>query len=169
MSRAYPKEVTDTIIVLSEDVLSETDVRNVVSLHAGSDVKYRLLVPADTKHDPVTSFIDYLSLGYLQEAWAAVIGKEPDVTEAKKSAAEQLAQSLAAFEAAGAEASGRVTDDDPLPSVATAVANRNATEIVVFTYPHAVEDTFHTDWASKARAAFDVPVLHVYLGTSELG
>ncbi|SDS47038.1 hypothetical protein [Paraoerskovia marina] len=161
--------MTDTILVLSEAALAESDVQNLLSLYADRDVHFRLLVPADTSHDPVTSFIDYLSLGYLQEAWAAVTGQEPDPDEARKTADEQLAESLAAFTGAGADASGRVTDDDPLPSVATAVADHDASEIAVFTYPHAVEDTFHTDWASKARAAFDVPVLHVYLGTSELG
>ena len=42
-------------------------------------------------------------------------------------------------------------------------------EVVVATYPHLVEDTFRTDWASRAREALHVPVLHLYLGTSELG
>jgi len=32
-----------------------------------------------------------------------------------------------------------------------------------------VEDTFHRDWASQARELLDVPVLHLYLRTSELG
>ena len=37
------------------------------------------------------------------------------------------------------------------------------------TYPHAVEDTFHRDWASRAREELQVPVLHLYSGTSQLG
>ena len=37
------------------------------------------------------------------------------------------------------------------------------------TDPHAVEDTFRRDWASKARDALDLPVLHLYRGTSMLG
>ena len=35
--------------------------------------------------------------------------------------------------------------------------------------PHAVEDTFRRDWASKARDALDLPVLHLSRGTSMLG
>ena len=42
-------------------------------------------------------------------------------------------------------------------------------EAVVVTRPHAVEDTFHRDWASKARELLGVPVLHVYAGSSFLG
>ena len=49
------------------------------------------------------------------------------------------------------------------------MAAGGAREIVVVTYPHAVEDTFHTDWASRAREELHVPVLHLYSGTSELG
>jgi hypothetical protein len=41
--------------------------------------------------------------------------------------------------------------------------------VVVVTYPHALEDTFHRDWASRAREELHVPVLHLYSGTSELG
>ena len=43
------------------------------------------------------------------------------------------------------------------------------TSVVVVTDPHAVEDTFRQDWASKARDALDLPVLHLYRGTSMLG
>jgi hypothetical protein len=41
--------------------------------------------------------------------------------------------------------------------------------VVVVTRPHAVEDTFHRDWASRARERLGVPVLHVYGGTTFLG
>ncbi|ROS78966.1 hypothetical protein [Cellulomonas sp. PhB143] len=161
--------MTDTILVLSEAALAESDVRHVVSLHEDDDVRYQLLVPADTAHDPVTAFVDYLSLGYLRRAWDAVRGKEPDEQVARLTAGEQLAASVEAFSAVGADVTGEVVDDDPIPAVTAWLANDAASEIVVLTYPHAVEDTFHTDWASKAREAFQVPVLHLYLGTNEIG
>ena len=66
-------------------------------------------------------------------------------------------------------ADGSVTDDDPLPALERAVAEHDAREVVVVTRPHAVEDTFHTDWASRARERLGVPVLHVYAGTTFLG
>ena len=49
------------------------------------------------------------------------------------------------------------------------VADNDIREIAVITYPHAVEDTFHRDWASRARDELHVPVLHLYSGTSALG
>ncbi|GII97973.1 hypothetical protein CLV28_1601 [Sediminihabitans luteus] len=161
--------MTDTILVLAEDALSASDVEHVTSLHTDDDVRYRVLVPADTEHNLVESFIDYLSLGYLREAWDAMIGKEPDPVVARQTAGEQLATTVQALADAGVDVVGEVTEDDPLPAVRAIVEAGEAREIVVLTYPHAVEDTFHTDWASKARESLQVPVLHIYLGTSELG
>ena len=63
----------------------------------------------------------------------------------------------------------REVDDDPLPALRSAVADLEIREIAVITYPHAVADTFHRDWASRARDELRVPVLHLYSGTSELG
>ena len=68
-----------------------------------------------------------------------------------------------------AQRAGSVVDDDPLPALKAAVADGDVVEIAVVTYPHAVEDTFHRDWASRARDELQVPVLHLYSGTSELG
>jgi len=56
-----------------------------------------------------------------------------------------------------------------LPALRTAVGAGDVREVAVVTYPHAVEDTLHTDWASRAREDLQVPVLHLYAGTSELG
>ena len=57
-----------------------------------------------------------------------------------------------------------------LPALRAAVAaDPSVASVVVVTDPHAVEDTFRQDWASKARDALDLPVLHLYRGTSMLG
>ena len=67
-------------------------------------------------------------------------------------------------------ATGEIVADDPLPALRAAVAaDPSVTSVVVVTDPHAVEDTFRQDWASKARDALDLPVLHLYRGTSMLG
>ena len=79
------------------------------------------------------------------------------------------AESLAAFTEAGRTATGAIVEDNPLPALRAAVAAGGIREVAVVTYPHAVEDTFHTDWASRAREVLQVPVLHLYAGTSELG
>ena len=69
----------------------------------------------------------------------------------------------------GAAVDGVVVSDDPLPALRAAVADRDVREVVVVTAPHALEDTFHTDWASRAREVLGVPVLHIYAGDWRLG
>ena len=161
--------MADTIVVLVEDALSPDDVTNLLALHPDEDLASRVLVPADTARALLPWVLDSLSLGELRSAWERMIGREPRPPQAKATAQHQLVSSLAAFEAAGRQATGTVVDDDPLPALRTAVADEGAREVVVATYPHLVEDTFHTDWASRAREQLHVPVLHLYLGTSALG
>lgn len=161
--------MTDTILILTEDTLNPADVEHILSLHDGEDLAYHVLVPADTERNLITSFIDYISVGELKEAWDEIVGREPTPQQAKATAQERLDASVAELVEAGATATGAVTADDPLPTVVKAVTAGTAREVVVVTYPHAVEDTFHTDWASRARAKLQVPVLHLYSGTSELG
>jgi hypothetical protein len=165
--------VTDTILVLTEDTLNPADVQHILSLHAAdpaaATLAYRVLVPADTERNVISGIVDHLSVGELKQAWDEVVGREPTRAQATATAAEQLERSVAELRAAGRDADGSVTDDDPLPALRKAVAAGDVREVVVVTYPHAVEDTFHTDWASRAREELHVPVLHLYSGTSELG
>ncbi len=154
------------IAVLTEEALAATDVEHIMSLHP--DGEFEVLVPADTEQNLLASLVDHLSMGELREAMDEMLGREPAVTP-ELTAAEQLDRSLAAFAAAGATASGSVVEDDPLPALRAAVADRAADEVVVVTTPHALEDTFHTDWASRARDVLHVPVMHLYAGTSQLG
>ncbi|WP_240675073.1 hypothetical protein [Cellulomonas endophytica] len=158
-----------TVLVLAEDALSRTDVEHLVGLHADETLDYRVLVPADTERNVLVSIVDALGLGELRKALDAARGKEPSRAQAERSAQEDLDASLAAFAAAGRSATGAVVEDDPLPALRAAVAAGDVREVAVVTYPHAVEDTFHRDWASRARDALQVPVLHLYAGTSELG
>lgn len=161
--------MTDTILVLTEDTLNPADVQHILSLHEGETLAYRVLVPADTERNLVSAIVDHLSVGELKQAWDEVLGREPSEKQAKATAAEQLERSVAELRGAGRDADGAVTEDDPLPALRKAVAAGDVREVVVVTYPHAVEDTFHTDWASRAREELHVPVLHLYSGTSELG
>lgn len=161
--------MTDTILVLTEDALADVDVEHLLALHEGEELEYRVLVPADSDQPLVATIVDNLGLGELREAWDRLRGKEPTVKEATATAADSLAQSLAAFARAGRAATGEVVDDDPLPALRTAVAGGAVREVAVVTYPQLLTDTFHRDWASRAREELQVPVLHLYSGTSELG
>lgn len=161
--------MSEIILVLTEDTLNDADVQHITALHVGEDVGYLVLVPADTEQNMLVSLVDHLSLGELREALDAVLRREPEPARAQRTAEEQLEASVAAFTAAGAQAEGVVIADDPLPALRAAVADHAVQEIVVVTLPHALEDTFHTDWASRAREELQVPVLHLYSGTSRLG
>lgn len=159
--------MTDAIIILTEEPLRPVDARKIVALHTGQLVGYRVLVPADTERNVLASLLDHLSLFEMREALEVL--RPVDRTEAHADADQALAASLAELASAGAEASGVVTDDDPLPGLLAEVARLDAREVIVVTEPHAVEDTFHTDWASKAREQLGVPVLHMYAGDWRLG
>ncbi|MCL3862228.1 hypothetical protein [Actinotalea sp. K2] len=161
--------MSEIILVLTEDALAAADVEHITALHHDQDVRYHVLVPADTERNVLVSLVDHLSLGELREALDAVLGREPEPEVARATAEEQLEWSLAAFAAAGATADGAVVADDPLPALRAALATHDVHEVIVVTLPHALEDTFHTDWASRAREHLRVPVLHLYSGTSRLG
>jgi len=161
--------VTDTIVLLTEGALVAADVAHVLALHPDDDVAYTVLVPADTDQPLLATVLDDLGLGDLAGALRRARGAEPTPDQARATAAQRLDDTLARLHEAGATATGQVTSDDPLPALAAEISASQAREVVVVTYPHLVEDTLHTDWASRARAHLHVPVLHLYSGTSELG
>ncbi|GAA4990034.1 hypothetical protein [Kineococcus glutinatus] len=159
--------MTDRIVVLTEEALGADDAAHIAGLHEGEDVDHLVLVAADTERNVLADLLDHLSLGELREALDAVRGR-PDPERARHDAATALERSLAALRAAGLRAEGALTDDDPLAELRAAVAD-GARMVVVVTRVHAVEDTFHRDWASRARDSLGVPVLHLYAGTPRLG
>jgi hypothetical protein len=159
-----------SIVLLTEEALTTADAERLTRLHADEEVRYRVLVPADVERNLLADVLDHLSLFQLREALEAVRGDDdqPDVGRAE--AATALAESLAALAGLGVVAEGSVVEGDPVSELQKAVvADADTQEVIVVTRPHAVEDTFHTDWASRARELLGVPVLHVYAGSSFLG
>lgn len=161
-------DAPDTIVVLTETALADGDAQRIVDLHTGEQLAYRVLVPADTERSVLADVIDHLSMLELKEAAKSLRYARRD-RQARMDAGQQLAASVEALERAGVTAAGEVTQDDPIPALRDAVRRHAAREVVVVTRPHALEDTFHTDWASRARDELGVPVLHVYAGTTFLG
>ena len=155
------------VVILTEEALKPVDVDKIVALHEGEGATYRILVPADTKRNMLSSFLNHLSLLEMREALESL--RPVDREGAHVDAETALATSLAEFTKRGATVTGEVTADDPMPTLVSEVTRLGAREVVVVTEPHAVEDTFHTDWASKAREQLGLPVLHVYAGDWRLG
>ncbi len=156
-----------TVIVLTEEALKPVDVEKIVAMHQDEDATYRVLVPADTDRNMLSSFLDHLSLFEMREALDSL--RPVDGTDAHADAETALSTTLSEFAAHHVAATGEITADDPMPTLVEEVARLGAREVVVVTEPHAVEDTFHTDWASKAREALGLPVLHMYAGDWRLG
>jgi hypothetical protein len=159
--------VPAAIAVLTEEALSDDDARRILALHADANPRYQVIVPADTERNMLADVLDHLSLLQLKSALEAARGHD-ERTPAE--AASALAQSLAALRSYEAVADGEVVEGDPVAALMRVTGGDADTwEAVVVTRPHAVEDTFHRDWASKARELLGVPVLHVYAGSSFLG
>lgn len=161
--------MADLIVILTEQALEPGDAGRILALHEGEELSYHVLVPADTERNLLVDVVDHLSMLHLREALDAVLHREPKGEAARASAEKSLASSLEALRELGKQAQGEVTKDDPLPAVKAEVERLGAREVVVVTRPHAVQDTFHRDWASRARDELGVPVLHVYAGTTFLG
>jgi hypothetical protein len=158
---------TPTIIVLTEEALKPVDVARIVGLYQDDRPTYRVLVPADTERNLLSSFLNHLSLFEMREALESL--RPVNRTGARADANTALSTTLTEFEQHEVDATGEITADDPMPALVEEVARLGAREVVVVTEPHAVEDTFHRDWASRARESLGVPVLHVYAGDWRLG
>jgi hypothetical protein len=158
--------VTATIVLLTERALGDGDAQRLVSLHSDEGARYHVLVPADPHRNMLADVLDHLSLLELRGALDAARGHEDEPPGGPSSIVEA---SVAALRDAGAEADGEVTQDEALAALEKGVREHSADEVVIVTRPHAVEDTFHTDWASQAREHLGVPVLHMYAGLDWLG
>lgn len=161
--------MTQTVIVLTEDTLLDTDVHQIVGHYTGRDVQYRVLVPAESHRNVLVEVINHLGMLDLREAWEDVTERHPDESRARAEATEALRLSVARLERSGAAAEGVVVQGDPLPALSRAVGDLSAAEVVVVTEPKMLDDTFRRDWASRAREALGVPVLHLYTGSTIIG
>ncbi|MFN0283807.1 MAG: hypothetical protein ACKVZ6_17775 [Kineosporiaceae bacterium] len=159
-------DASPMIVLLTEQALAPGDAERITAFHADESPAYHVVVPADTERSLLVDVLNHLSLLELREALDAVRGHdEPTRAEADLA----LAASLTELRAVGAVADGEVVSGDPVDTLAAQIAATGATEVIIVTRPHAVEDTFHTDWASRARESLGVPVLHVYAGSSWVG
>ncbi|PWJ53484.1 hypothetical protein SAMN06264364_11254 [Quadrisphaera granulorum] len=166
MSEINAEIESPVVVLLTEQPVEGADAERILALHEGEQLTYRVLVPADTKRSVLTEVVDALSLAHWREAAEALReGSHRDPELARAEASTVVETTVAALRALGRDVDGVVTDDDPVPALEAAVEQYGAREVVVVTRPHAVEETFHRDWASRAREVLGVPVLHTYAGT----
>ena len=161
--------MSDPIVILTEEPLGADDRVNIQRLVDGSDTPLVLLVPANTERHLVVDFLENLSMLDVAKAFRDLTAHAPDPTEERAEAAETLAVSLAALGGLGGGVTGEVVDGGAVNGLVTKVKELGASQAVVITRPHAVADTFHTDWANKAQDQLGLPVLHLYAGSGFIG
>lgn len=161
--------MTSTIVVLTEESLVPRDIQNLRELVGEAPARFEVLVPADPGRNLLVDVLDNLSLLEFSAAFRNLTGDRPSKAEEVKAAVTELAESLEALQAAGLEATGTVTGEDPVAAVVETAKRTSADQVVVITTPHAIEDTFRTDWANEAQDRLGVPVLHLYSGTGFIG
>jgi hypothetical protein len=142
--------MNESIVVLTEEPLAEADVQNLASFSGGADVNFFLLVPGNTDRRLLVDFLDNLSLLKVSQAFRELLHRDEGGGD-RTSAEETLRSSLEALRQGGLSAEGEVVGSNPVEGLVAKVRQTEARQAVVITRPHAVEDTFHTDWASKAQ------------------
>ncbi|NUP74155.1 MAG: hypothetical protein HOQ07_05840 [Sinomonas sp.] len=159
--------MTAPILILTEVALGPAE-RTALSDLVESDTLLEVLVPAGRQRRLIVDFLDHLSMLEFGKAFEGLSGQsnpEADRTVAQTA----LDGSLAALEGLGGGVAGSLVEGDPVTALADRASSLGAAQAIVVTLPHAVEDTFHTDWANKAQRRIGIPVLHLYAGTGFIG
>jgi hypothetical protein len=156
---------TYTVLLLVEQALTDADAAQVRSLHEGldDDVRYHVLLPVEDAAARVEAAMGAVGADTVA---AARLPPDPEVVEtvleeSERESSRALAATLAALRAAGANADGKVVDEDPIDALAAAVTEVDGREAIILTRPHVVAGFFHVDWTSRARRKIGVPVLHL--------
>lgn len=152
------------VILLVEQALSEVDALQVRGLHLSMPElpHYTVLIPVEDAAGRVEASMGALGGGELMAPLALDAEDYREMQqEVLDSARRAVAESVAAIEAAGALAEGRVIAGDPIETLEAAVAELSAREVIVLTRPHVVAEFFRMDWSSRARRRLGVPVLHL--------
>ncbi len=84
-----------------------------------------------------------------------------DEDGARRAAEERLASCLEQLKRAGIPARGRIGDADPLQAIADALHLFPADELVIATHPEPRSHWLARNVIGRARARFELPVLHV--------
>lgn len=161
--------MSDPIVILTEEPLVAEDRQNIESLVDGRDAELVVLVPANTERHLLVDFLENLSMLEVAKAFRDLVAKTPDPDAERAAAAETLAASLRTLEGVGTRVRGQIVEGQAVDGLVAKVKELSATQAVVVTRPHAIADTFHTDWANKAQDVLGLPVLHLYAGSGFIG
>jgi hypothetical protein len=130
-----------TIVLLTENALTDHDVQRVAHLHDPEPVRIHVVIPVHEDAD----------------------------AEATAASQQELATSLRLLTAAGVtEVDGELSSAHPVDAVAHRAGEIDADEVIVLTEPHLIADWTRRDWATRLRRTLDLPLLHVVSGTDQV-
>jgi hypothetical protein len=161
--------MSDPIVILTEEPLGADDRVNIERLVDGGDAPLVVLVPANTERHLLVDFLENLSMLDIAKAFRELTAHAPDPAEERAAADATLATSVSALEGLGGGVAGEVVAGGAVNGLVAKVKELGAAQAVVITRPHAVSDTFHTDWANRAQDKLGLPVLHLYAGSGFIG
>lgn len=162
-----------TMLVLTEDTLTDHDVERLAQLHAPDPVHAHLLVPSGTDQSVLDQLVDDIARVDMDELSQDIEGDGRTPNELVMRAQRHLAASVSALVAAGIEADGELVPDHPVTRTAEIAQALDVDEVVVITEPHLVSDALRRDWATQLRhrlkdAKAERPVLHFIAGTDQV-
>ena len=168
-----------TVLVVTDKTLGEQEIENIrIAGGAAADPRgdadpgspaptVRLLVPAQLHQPQWMEFLDRLTLLQFSEAADVFSSSEKGPQTLEAEAQEILDASLEVLRGAGLTASGRTSTGDPVEAMAEEIRD-GATQALIITDPHPVQDTFNIGWSNTAEKTLGVPVLHLYWGTGHV-
>ncbi len=159
--------MSQTILVLTEEALTPADLLNLRTLQGDDPADLVVLIPEDRNESVLGEFFRHLSLLEVGEAFRSFSPDDRRHDEAAARAA--VEESLRLLTREGFTARGRTTTGNPVDALVAEAAAGGAAQAVVITRPHAMADTFHTDWANRAQDKLGIAVLHLYSGSGFIG
>lgn len=153
------------VIVLAEQPLSADDAAEIVSLHeAIEEIRhYHVLIPCENAAARVEATLG--TLATTEVLAAPMIAFDVDVEQEQhdidEHARHDLSESVAALRALGQRATGEFSPEEPIDALDRVVQEQSASEVIVMTRPHVVQEFLHLDWTSRARRRLGVPILHL--------
>jgi hypothetical protein len=82
-------------------------------------------------------------------------------------AEQRLRRAVAQVRAAGIEATGRVSDPDPVAAVVNTVNDERVDEIIISTFPEATSGWLRRDVVGRIKGETKLPVRHIVVGREE--
>ena len=135
----------------------------------GGDAPLVVLVPANTERHLLVDFLENLSMLEIAKAFRELTAQPRTLTRSVPRPPRPCPPPSRPWPDSGGGVTGEVVDGGAVDGLVAKVKELDAAQAVVITRPHAMADTFHTDWANKAQDQLGLPVLHLYAGSGFIG